>query len=405
MTQLRRVPIALLWPLSALLVSGCQNEPGDVGRDAVVAAANPDGKPPGEIRVDPQLLETGRIRLFEVQSNLPVDTRAVPGEVVSDPEGEAHVGGLLAGRVRTLSADVGDEVKKGAVLALLDAPELARTRAQLASANAQLTLAQSQLARQEELRAENATSARALDQAAAAVSAARAQVDAARALLVSWGVPQAGAVGSQLALTSPISGVVAARSATLGGAVRSDETLFRIIDPERVVILAQWPEGRLAVPPPQSILEVRARWETRGTAPCQAVVETRGGIVNAATRTVTLRLRPKQPCEGLLPGAYVNILAQAAGPSASPTDPGPEGGSAPNAVHIPRLALVDVRGVPTVFVAEGPPGRFVARTVLSEPSGAEYLVVTSGLAAGEKVAEKGVILLKGELLRDVLGGE
>jgi cobalt-zinc-cadmium efflux system membrane fusion protein len=400
--------IRLLPLLTLLPLVGCRNDAAPSVSQAESGAKDRLAEAARAVLVDPGLLDTGRIKLFKVRASLATDSLAIPGEVVSDPEGEALVGALVAGRVRSLAVDVGDEVKKGAILAVVDAPEIARTRARLAEANAALTLAQSQLDRQEQLRAENATSGRALDQARAELTAAHAQVDSAKALLSSWGVAQGQSVSAQLAVRSPIHGVVAARNATLGGAVRPDETLFRIIAPERVVILAQWPESRLAIPKPKSILQVRPRARAHQSEPCEALVETQGRVVNTQTRTVTLRLRPKEPCDGLLPGAYVNVLARGEETGAGSPSPGstePSGTEAPTVVQVPRLSVVDVRGLPTVFVAEGPKGSFVPRTVLAEPSAGDFVVITSGLAPGERVASAGVILLKGEMLRDVLGGE
>jgi hypothetical protein len=67
--------------------------------------------------------------------------------------------------------------------------------------------------------------------------------------------------------------------------------------------------------------------------------------------------------------------------------------------------VVDLRGIPTVFVAVGEPGEFVARAVEVAPSIGHIIPVKLGLQPGEKVATQGIVLLKGEAMADILGGE
>jgi multidrug efflux pump subunit AcrA (membrane-fusion protein) len=247
------------------------------------------------------------------------------------------------------------------------------------------------------------------------VKGAQAELESIRALLTSWGANSGGSVSAQLPIRSPISGFVAKRTATLGGAVRPDETLFHVVAPDRIVVLARWPEARLAVPERGSLLEVRPRTSS-GSAECMARVETRGQIVDPSTRTVTLRLRPEASCPALLPGSFANVAAKGHGKNKEPLIPAdadgapvtsPDDGvttSVGAAVEIPRLSVVDVRGVPTVFVATSEKGHFQARRVATRPSHGDLVIVESGLRPKEKVVSKGVILLKGELLGDSLGG-
>jgi HlyD family secretion protein len=86
----------------------------------------------------------------------------VQGEVSSD---RVDISSRVAARVEKLNVDVGDDVKKGDILAMLDSPQLVSARAAAAAA---LAVARASLARVETVRPEN-------------VAAQKAEVDAARA--------------------------------------------------------------------------------------------------------------------------------------------------------------------------------------------------------------------------------
>jgi multidrug efflux pump subunit AcrA (membrane-fusion protein) len=94
-------------------------------------------------------------------------------------------------------------------------------------------------------------------------------------------------------------------------------------------------------------------------------------------------------CPAMPAGRYVEIAI----PTASAQDAG-----APTLL-VPATALTDVRGTPTVFVASGAEGTFVARGVRVGATLGADVEIASGLTAGERVAIEGVILLKGELLK------
>jgi multidrug efflux pump subunit AcrA (membrane-fusion protein) len=61
--------------------------------------------------------------------------------------------------------------------------------------------------------------------------------------------------------------------------------------------------------------------------------------------------------------------------------------------------------VPTVFVADAKPGAFQARAVRVGPNAGAAVTIEAGLAEGDRVVVAGAVLLKGEMLRSVLGGD
>lgn len=319
----------------------------------------------------------------------------VPGEVAPAPDGEAEVGSLVNGRVASLDAVEGAAVKRGQTLAWIESPEVGGMRAALARARANKVAATKRVERQAALQVQGATSQSALDEAKAHLLATDADEQAASAQLHAVGVdPRAS--GGRIALRSPIDGTVVERNARLGAAVATDTTLFHVVDLSKLRVLAQWSESLGPVPPLQTpvVVSSRVRQPAEANTSCEGVIEAQLGLVRAATRSVTLRVRPAgDACAALSPGAFVDVAIASRG---SETRPSP-------LTQVPLEAVVELRGVTSVFVATSRVGEFEARAVVARPSVGDVVPIEVGLDVGEKVVTKGTILLKGEALNDILG--
>lgn len=339
------------------------------------------------VRVDPALLQRGRVQVVPAALRDLVGARIFPGEAVADELGHAEAGSLVAGRIASLEVPVGAAVKKGQVLALVDAPEVARVVADVIRARARVDVASRKEARQKELEAQQATSKNAVDEASAEARIARAELAAASSLLAALGgvEPAEGkyAGSSRVAVRSPIDGLVAKRMAVLGGAVVPDRTLFEIVAPGRVAALVRLPETTRELPPNGTVAVLRPR--AAGDARCVGTVAGDLGSVDVDSRTRAFRVVPKAPCPWLAPGAFVDVeLDRPAAPEAT--------------LAVPREALVDVKGVSGVFVQKTP-GEFAFRPLRSGPGTDAYVAVEAGLAQGDPVVVVGAVLLKSELLR------
>lgn len=350
------------------------------------------------LHVAPALLDSGRVAVAQVVRFEYGSASVVPGEVIPAPDGEADIGSLVAGRVASLEAVEGSVVRKGQVLAWIDSPEVGSVRADLVRASAQAGAAQKRLARQLALQSQGATSQSAVDDAQAAVQTAEADRQAANAKLHSVGGGGNASTG-RLAIRSPIDGVVIARHATLGGAVAPDATLFHVVNPKRLLVKARWSESLGSAPNVGTSVQLTPR-QQRGTnsAParlCPGKVDNHSGVIDPATRSLTLQIKPEADCPSLTPGSYVDVVL--AGSEVA--------GARSGWVQVPLESVVDLRGLPTVFVATGQPGEFEARPVVPHPAVGGVIPVEHGLEVGERVAIRGMILLKGEALRDILGGE
>jgi membrane fusion protein (multidrug efflux system) len=139
----------------------------------------------------------------------------------------------VSGRIRTLSFQDGQPVKRGQLLVQLDDT---LQKAQLQQAQAQATIARTNLQRSRELSAQGFVSQSAVDQNGAALEVAQAQVALARAQL------------GRMRIVAPFDGIVGIRAVDVGDYVKDGADLVNIEDLSTVWVDFRLPErylGRL----------------------------------------------------------------------------------------------------------------------------------------------------------------
>ena len=146
------------------------------------------------------------------------------------PEHQATVRAEVGGPVLSVEAEPGEPVRRGKVLARIDAAALQEqrisARSAVASAKVALTVAQREAKRLDALVQAGAVSQQELESARRNVTAARAQVADAEARLA--------LAEEQLARTavrSPMTGIVSERPVNAGDVVQPGAALFTIVDP------------------------------------------------------------------------------------------------------------------------------------------------------------------------------
>jgi cobalt-zinc-cadmium efflux system membrane fusion protein len=141
-----------------------------------------------------------------------------------------------------MRAQVGDHVRAGQVLAVIDSPELGRARADFLSALAGANLARETADREKLLFERKISAEREWRVAEAHAIKARADKEAAENRLHALGVTDAelprmrvdGPLGSTMGITTPIGGLVVERAGTLGQIVEPRDTLYMVMNLRRV---------------------------------------------------------------------------------------------------------------------------------------------------------------------------
>ena len=184
-------------------------------------------------------------------------------------------------------------------------------------------------------------------------------------------------------MTSPISGVIASLEGTVGERVRAEQTLFTILNTERVFIEALVPEADLS----RISYETGALYE-RPDDPDRYIpimgkaggrIAYIGQEVNPATRTVPIVYEIPNADGRLQVGMALHLYIETK--------------TARDALTVPASAVVEESGLATVFVqASGE--MFEKRNVRLGLRDAGFVQILDGVAEGEQVVSAGAYIVR-----------
>jgi RND family efflux transporter MFP subunit len=205
------------------------------------------------------------------------------------------------GFLRGLVVDLGDVVKKGQVLAQLDAPDLgaslAQSKARLEQAKASIVLVRAQHERTKALAASGNLSAQDVDTSSLKVTTAESELATTTAE-----VDRLSALVSYLVVRAPFDGTVTRRYLDEGALVSAERTaLFDLASTGTLQVdvdVPQWGAGQISV-------GEAARISTNGVETDAKVARTAGAL-DPVLRTLRTELRP-EPGAKLVPGSYVRV--------------------------------------------------------------------------------------------------
>ncbi|HZX33669.1 MAG TPA: efflux RND transporter periplasmic adaptor subunit [Rhodocyclaceae bacterium] len=294
---------------------------------------------------------------------------------------EASIGTEANGlRLSDVRVNVGDVVKKGQVLATF-APAIVQAdfmeaRAALAQANASLAEAVANARRARELEAKGFISPQKVTEAVTAEAAAQARLDAQKAVLQNKQLRV-----DQTRVLAPDSGVISARSATVGAVLPAGQELFRLIRQGRLEWRAEVPAADLAKLKPGVTV---------------TVTPAGGSAVKGTVRMVAPTVDP-QTRNGLV---YVDLPDPGAAKAGMFARGEFELGSA-NALTLPQSAVVLREGFSYVLRI-GQDAKVVLTKVAVGRRSAERIEITGGLEPNAKVvAAGGAFLADGDTVKVV----
>ena len=341
------------------------------------APANATDAPaaPSEVKVEASYLQVSNIGLQAVAAGDFGGQVQGSGSVAATPGGEAVLTAHAGGTVVRIFKRLGEPVRAGETLALVESRDAALIAGQRGAADARANLAASNLAREKRLFEQGVTSRQDYETAKAEADAARAEAAGARAAA---GASRVSADGRSVAVVSPISGKITAAPATLGAFVQSESELFRVADAREVQIeVAVSPQDAARIFPGASATVRNAAGDA-----IAATVRSVTPTLNPETRTATVVLSVSDT--RLVPGEAVQATIAARGAG----QPG---------FILPEEAVQSLDNRDVVFVRTQT-GFAVRPVVVTTRSGGQALVV-SGLKAGETVATRNAFLLKAQVVK------
>lgn len=294
--------------------------------------------------------------------------------VVATPDGEAALTARADGAITRITKHLGDSVRAGETVALLESRDAATFTADSNSAAARANAARLAYAREKRLFDARVTARQDLEAAQTALAEAEAELQRARSTASAAGA----AGGRHLAVTSLISGRITKSDAKLGNYVTAGTELFRVSDPDRIQVEAAIPAsdaGRI-------MRGDRAVIELADGNVVDATVHSTTPSLDQQSRSATVLLDPVAASR-LIPGqgARVRITPHKAGSTSG--------------IVLPEEAVQSVGGRDVVFVAS--PKGFQAVPVTAGQRGGGRIEIVAGLKPGQSVATRGAFLLKAEL--------
>ena len=353
----------------------------------------------GHVTMTAEQIENQDIKVAKAEGGLLSRHILVPGTITPDTDRIARVPVRVVGTVSEMRKRLGDDVRKGDVVAVLDSREVADAKSEYLTAMVQSDLQKVNFERQQRLLASAAASQAAFDNAKAVFQENQLRVDLARQKLSALGLNAAEVAAAQkrdeatpnastlrqYELRAPISGRIVERKVDVGTAVGKEG------DPADVYTVADlstvWIE--LAVPT-LDLDEVRegARVTVnRGGRSVQGKVVFVSPLLNVDTRSARVVVSLPNQDMAWRPGTYVTAEVE------TETDRVP--------VRVTKAALQTVEGKRVVFVRtdEG----FEKREVELGRADDDAYEVVSGLRAGEDIAVANTFLLKAELGKSEAG--
>jgi len=227
--------IALL--TSLLLITGCKK--------SQPSGARQTAQDPNLVMANESLL--AQIKISEVAQSDVSDILRVAGQIDFDEQALTRIGASVTGRVTQINAQLGNEVKKGDTLALINSSELSNSQLAYLKARSEKEFHRRTVQRAKTLFEADVISAAELQRRESEYEVASAQTRAAQDQLRVLGVnlkameelATTGAIDSVASVMATIKGVVVERKVTTGQVVQPADVLFTVADLSRVWAVAQ----------------------------------------------------------------------------------------------------------------------------------------------------------------------
>jgi cobalt-zinc-cadmium efflux system membrane fusion protein len=303
------------------------------------------------------------------------------GRIAYNDNRTARVFSPINGRVLSIAADSGQEIKAGDELLTLDAPDYAQATADLAKAKADLQRKSLVFERARGLLLNKGISLKDMEAAEADFHQAEAEAQRAEARLHNLQNAKSATEGKYV-LRAPIGGILSERQVYAGSEVRPDATnpLFVITDPVHLWAQIDLPERYLNKVKLGQLVTIEV--DAYPGEAFKGRVKVIGEALDPVTRRIQVRAEIEDVTRRLKPEMFARVTPVADGHASLP--------------RIPNTALFS-QGLHSYLFVEQTTGVLQRRQVVLGLQGGEYSYVKEGLKAGERVVTTGALLLNSEL--------
>jgi len=361
----------LLFSMAMLVLSAL---PVACGRESPKISADPAPTPEAPTRINTMKVEAGNREPLELSARLVYGEDRV--SMVSSP---------LQGRVLEVRVKLGDRVKAGDVLMVMDSPDIAGAYSEYVKEISEFGLAKRNYELAADLFQAKAISIKEFKQAENDLMREQAEFQQAKGRLLSLRVSpdeldkplSQQKIGSRFELKSPLAGTVVERTVTPGQLVGNDpaQVLFVVADLEMLQVSADMYERDVSLVSPGQTAHMTV--EAHPGIDFPTTIAAVGDVVDPVTRTIKVRAWVKNERHMLKPQMFAKLLI----PIAVKTE----------FVVVPLTAVIEAQGNSLVYV-ERNTGQYEPRMVTVQQISSDYVRVLSGLSTGELIVTNAVVL-------------
>ena len=378
------IVVLIAFALAGLIACERTPEQATESKNAVVADR------PGVVHLTAEELGRTALEVAPVARGAMLVPRQYTATVQANENELAEVTTLIRGRVEKVYVDVGQDVKKGALLAMLHSTDLGVAEGAYLKSAAKLHEAKLAYERARDLHEQKVVSLAELQRREAAMKTAQAEAREARNRLELLGVPRQeverldreDTIKADVPLRAPFEGRVIMRNITRGEVVETQQKLFTVADLSAVWVVGNVPEKDVQFIRKDQKVDVIVSAYPHAIIP--GTITYLGDVLDPATRTMRLRVTVLNPDLLLKPEMFATVLVYAA--------------LIPDALTVPIAAVQNGLTGKMVFVRRGT-SDFEVRTVKVGSEQGEVVTVLEGVSAGEQVVTKGSFVLKSEMER------
>lgn len=311
----------------------------------------------------------------------------LPGEIGLNRNKVAHIVPRLSGVVTQVEKNLGDPVKKGEVIAVLESRELADTKSGYLASIKRVELARSTFEREERLFQKKISPEQDFLVARQGLAEAEIGLQTSRQKLLALGLSEAdlkrlaespGGAFTRYEIRAPFDGVVIEKRIAVGEAIKEDADIFVVADLSIV-----WGEITVYANDLNAVRtgqRVNVRSKTLGLE-ATGKVSYIGPLVGEQTRSAQARVDIPNPKRLWRPGLFVTVEVVQ--------------DEAPVPVAVPADAIQTVEDRSVVFVQDGE--HFEPRNIRVGRSNGRWVEVAEGLSPGEKYVSRNSFVLKSEM--------
>ncbi len=318
------------------------------------------------------------------QLSVTISTR---GKIILHPDKLAHILPKIPGVAKEARKNIGNFVKEGEVLAILESREMADIKASYLAAKEKESLALSLLEREKRLHEKKVSAEQDYLNAKSAYQESRINVQLAEQKLHAFGIDDEEIKGLSKEhnpnlrlydILSPVDGIVIARHITKGEFIENTTTIYQVADLSTVWIeIGIYPKDLVRVKEGQMV-DISRPIDGKIS---QAKIIYLSPIIQDETITAKAIAEMENSSGNWRPGSFVKVNIAT------------ENASAP--IVIPKEAIQEIEGNEFVFVRiqEG----FEKRQAQIGVGDNENVEILSGLSPGEEYASSKTFLLKADL--------